>query len=76
MRRHLSDRPKIGDIKKTVAAFSLAAWCAYSVNLPKDKLLDLPSLNTLKQCKTKTNPKFGETLFSRISEFNFRFSSI
>ena len=76
MRRHLSDRPKIGDIKKTVAAFSLAAWCAYSVNLPKDKLLDLPSLNTLKQCKTKTNPKFGETLFLQISEFNFRFSSI
>ena len=65
LRRHLSDRPKIGDIKKTVAAFSLAAWCAYSVNLP--------SLNTLKQCKTKTNPKFGETLFLQISELIFAF---
>ena len=53
---------KIGGLEKTVAAFSLAAWCLYSANLP--------SLNTLKSCKTKTNPKFGDTLFSRTSEFS------
>ena len=29
-----------------------------------------PSLNTLKSCKTKTNPKFGGALFSRTSEFS------
>ena len=53
---------KIGGLEKTVAAFSLAAWCLYSANLP--------SLNTLKSCKTKTNPKFGDTLFSQTSEFS------
>jgi hypothetical protein len=53
---------KIGGLEKTVAAFSLAAWCVYSANLP--------ILNTLKSCKTKTNPKFGDTLFSRTSEFS------
>ena len=46
---------KIGGLEKTVAAFYLAAWCLYSANLP--------SLNTLKSCKTKTNPKFGDTYF-------------
>ena len=53
---------KIGDIKKTVAAFSLQHG-VYTQLKP-------PSLNTLKSCKTKTNPKFGGALFSRTSEFS------
>ena len=58
-----SFRPsKIGDIKKTVAAFSLQHG-VYTQLKP-------PSLNTLKSCKTKTNPKFGGALFSRTSEFS------
>ena len=60
--RHRSDRTKIGDIKKTVAAFSLQHG-VYTQLKP-------PSLNTLKSCKTKTNPKFGGALFSRTSEFS------
>ena len=60
--RHLADHPKIGGLEKNVAAFSLAAWCVYSANLP--------SLNTLKSFKTKTNPNFGDILFSWTSEFS------
>ena len=41
---------------RTVAAFFLAAWCVFSANLP--------SLNTLKSCKTKTNPNL-EILYFR-----------
>ena len=58
----LQTGPKIGDIKKTVAAFSLQHG-VYTQLKP-------PSLNTLKSCKTKTNPKFGGALFSRTSEFS------
>ena len=55
-------RPKIGDIEKTVAAFSLQHG-VYTQLKP-------PSLNTLKSCKTKTNPKFEGALFSQTSEFS------
>ena len=58
----LQTGPKIGGIKKTVAAFSLQHG-VYTQLKP-------PSLNTLKSCKTKTNPKFGGALFSRTSEFS------
>ena len=57
---------KIGGLEKTVAAFSLAAWCLYSANLPRPKTFGL----TCKILNSKSRD------FSQADRFFIRASSL